>query len=485
MIRSKFIDLLATFTPHEVKEFDRFVNSLYFNKNKDVSRLFDLIKEFHPSLDSESLTKENLFRDLYPGQKYNDARIRNLLSNLYKLGEKFLQQIAFEEDSFSQKLTLSKELNTRKLSKLFTSTVKELNTELKNSKIDNDYYIKQHNLENEVVEFFATGDQTIKAHHHLIKSAHYNFFNFLVRYFKMKLSLLTGMEFYKPDFDENSITLRDDLINEESIIKEIEKNHSKDNELILVYYYGLQVFKDVENETGFKKMKKLALGMMDKVSYKEKFSLYNCLENACARRINAGKSNYVKELFEIQKARVEAGIFSYTEEKTFHPSAFRNIVNMAINMKEFDWAEDFINKYKSFLHPKDRGNISALSMTILEFNRGNYEKGLEQITKVNLGNFIYKIEVRSLMLMLYYELGYIEEALNLINSFKQFLINDKSLSENQKKRSENFLKAVSFLVKIKSGTKDRVNGYFGKEIERENMIGYKSWLIKKTEELAA
>ena len=154
-------------------------------------------------------------------------------------------------------------------------------------------------------------------------------------------------------------------------------------------------------------------------------------------------------------------------------------------MKEFQWAENFINKYKSFLHPKDRKNISAHCMAILEFNRENYEKGLEHITKVNLENFIYKIEVRSLFLMFYYELNYIEEALNLINSFKQFLINDKSLSENQKKRSENFLKAVGSLVKIKSGANTKINGYVRKEIENENIIGYKPWLMQKTKELAA
>src|ERR1700674_5401958 len=90
MLKSNLIEAFRTFTPKEMKEFGEFVNSPYFNKNKNVKKLFDVIKKYYPSLNSDKLNKESVFAKIYTGERYKDSTMRLLMFYLYEVVEKFL-----------------------------------------------------------------------------------------------------------------------------------------------------------------------------------------------------------------------------------------------------------------------------------------------------------------------------------------------------------------------------------------------------------
>ena len=69
-MKSRLISLLSTFDQREIKQFKKFVNSEYFNTDKKISELLNLVV-------SSSLKKETLddkvqvafYNKLYPGNK--------------------------------------------------------------------------------------------------------------------------------------------------------------------------------------------------------------------------------------------------------------------------------------------------------------------------------------------------------------------------------------------------------------------------------
>jgi hypothetical protein len=112
MHKSKFIDIVKTFSRDELKQFKDFVNSPYHNSNKNVIKIYDIIRKHVPEFSSAFLEKENLFRAIYPGKKYNDTVMRILSSDLLSLAEEFL--ILNRSQNFRLRLlTLLEELRDR------------------------------------------------------------------------------------------------------------------------------------------------------------------------------------------------------------------------------------------------------------------------------------------------------------------------------------------------------------------------------------
>ena len=53
MQKSSALEIIRTFTPGDTVRFEDFLKSLYFNKNSNVMRLFELIKKHSPEYNSD------------------------------------------------------------------------------------------------------------------------------------------------------------------------------------------------------------------------------------------------------------------------------------------------------------------------------------------------------------------------------------------------------------------------------------------------
>ena len=68
MLKSKVIEILRTLSADELKLFREFIRSPYHNKNKNVISLFEIIRKFSPSFNDPNLTKEKVFKKIFPGK---------------------------------------------------------------------------------------------------------------------------------------------------------------------------------------------------------------------------------------------------------------------------------------------------------------------------------------------------------------------------------------------------------------------------------
>src|SRR5260221_5206865 len=100
----KIIKVLQKFTPEEMKQFGYFVHSPFHNRVKSITRLFEIIKKFHPEFKSRFLNKEYLYKRITGKEDYNDAVMRNLFSDLYKLSSEFIAVSRFRENKKMMKL---------------------------------------------------------------------------------------------------------------------------------------------------------------------------------------------------------------------------------------------------------------------------------------------------------------------------------------------------------------------------------------------
>ena len=80
MKNSKLISLLKSFSENELKEFRKFIDSSFFNKEgKYVLRFYNEVRKHYPDFTNASLERKNLFEKLYPGKSYDDVINRKLI----------------------------------------------------------------------------------------------------------------------------------------------------------------------------------------------------------------------------------------------------------------------------------------------------------------------------------------------------------------------------------------------------------------------
>lgn len=128
MKNTQLIDLLATFSPEEMKGLGDYVQSPFFNKRQAPMALYKALCPMHPTF--AGLKWEKVFRKAFPDKPtYSDTYLRNVLSDLCTLAEHFLGQQAAQPSPLFMGDSISQLLRKRQF-KLAECRLKDMATQL-------------------------------------------------------------------------------------------------------------------------------------------------------------------------------------------------------------------------------------------------------------------------------------------------------------------------------------------------------------------
>ena len=91
MKNTQLIKLLRTFDQKEIKRFREFISSPFFNKNKNVTKLFEIIRKIYPDFEQEKFTKE-FFDPIYNIQGTESWRTWQLKIYILPENEKLFEK---------------------------------------------------------------------------------------------------------------------------------------------------------------------------------------------------------------------------------------------------------------------------------------------------------------------------------------------------------------------------------------------------------
>ncbi|MCI5082515.1 MAG: hypothetical protein MRY78_12525, partial [Saprospiraceae bacterium] len=91
MYHSKLLELVRKLDGYQLNRLEDFLQSPYFNKNETIQQLFQLVRAGMEAEASEALDKEQIFGLLFPGKKFQPARLNYLANQLFQLTEQFLK----------------------------------------------------------------------------------------------------------------------------------------------------------------------------------------------------------------------------------------------------------------------------------------------------------------------------------------------------------------------------------------------------------
>lgn len=483
MLKSKVIVVLKTFSADEIKSFRNYLRSPIHNTNKKVIKLYELIKKHHPGLDSTNIQKELLYKKLYPGKKYSDIVMRILISDLLRLSEEFLAYQRYSKEFFAEKSFLLEELKERKLESLFYRHIKESEQYLdKDGTMNYSYFLNRFNIESAKVNYLIASDKQDRSGSAKASQGEYLVDFVLVNGLNILQELHELKEVLNVKHNFSLIEIFFNNLNVDNVINELKLNEYKYYPVIEIYYNLYRFSKNVKSNEHFFRLKNSIVDNLKLFDDEEKFNLLLGLESCAITRIRIGMDKGQEDLMEVYELILSQKVFSGSNRKFMQANLFRNIFYTAVILKKYDWAEKFAGEFSDYLVPEQKQDMYNYTIALLSFEREEYSKAIEYISKVNYSFFVFKYEAKILMLKIYYELKLFEQVLSLIDSFSHFLAKNKSVSEINKEPFNIFLKFIKQLVKLNSNLKkeDKFKSIeLLKQAESSEHFISKRWIIEK------
>ena len=478
MKSDKICVLLSKFSKEELKSFEKLIISPYFGHRRNLTGYLGLLKKYHPDFD---ITHEEFFGKLYPGAVFNERKLKNLAAELVKLADEFLVHNYIRLNEEESEKFLSIQYKDKKLEKLFLKKQSELSLKAEgklfnsfdcfndiegHEKLLSAYYV-EHNKFDKYVKAWSdyTGHFTV---------------SFIVRYLRAYTDNIVLKMGYGLSVDDPVFNLFIECMDFEKLIKLTESKNYGNIWLIRVYYYGYLAFSDLKDNSYYELYRDEFYRNINRFSRLEKHFLFSSLTD-----IHLMKRSYIrnlpqKEIFEIHKRMIEEEAYSPAKDEFMDIVLYRNILLLSLELRELEWVDYFVRTYTEKLSPKFRESSGNFANAWLYFEKGEFEKALRFINKVNFDFYMYKVDVRLLMLGIYYELELYDQAFSLVDSFKHFAAEGPEVKKQARRRDIKF-----YLILLKAKTSGDLSDVdlMIDELNIDSKHVFKNWILRKAEEL--
>jgi hypothetical protein len=475
---SKAIILLKTFSKEEFKSYGLFVRSPYFNKENIQINLYCLLRKYYPDFNSPELEKEKIYSALYPGRRYNDGAMRNIISDSLKLGERFLAIQKFQSDNYKSDYYLLEELRVRKLRNHFLNRKNKAENEIEKRILKDElYYDRKIDILRLYARFLRETETTFIQRNKVLQETS----DLLAVSCLMKLLYYNT---YMLTVQTNVTDVKYRLNFADEIDSFLEKQGKHFYELPYIKGYRLS-FKLVqtEEEKYFYSLRDF-LGVNIQVIQKSEIKdIYTVLENYCYKKVTQGEVAFIKEQFNLYKQSVESG--NYTNMGFIPSTFFMSIVVIGFKAGEFEWTKNFIKNYINEVREDLRENTFNFCEALKYYWEKKYEDSLNRLSKVTTEEFGFKQNIKSLTLQIYYEINETEPFYSHIDAYKHFILNNKLVHERVREQVNNYINFSKKLFDIKNlPVKDEAGlVMLKKEISDSHSLINKIWLLDKADEI--
>lgn len=485
MNNHKIFDWLRSFDESYLKSFRDFVDSPYFNSNKKVRVLFEIIYSTKPDFSGKKLETKNLLSKLFPGkEKTSEQALKNLFSEISGLIKEFIIHNGLQRNEYFRESLYLDELFY--LSK-YSEGVKHSNNLIAKFKKDElfspqyfDTYTKAiSNLSRCLYlegRSFETEELSLKSYEIFILKFIYDFIDL-----KNSVAMYdaSGNAIVIPEF----ITKFQNSFNLSEIIDSLKKYNPSYAGILDVYSDMDEMLATEDNSEVFLQLKQKLFENIDKVSYEEKYFLYTLITNNVYANLGATKPEYYKDAFEIVKFFLDKGVYLYPGSPYMLTLNYENIETCSSFARDSEWTEKFLNDYKKYLNPELKEMVYHKTMASFKLGIRNFDEALIHINSYKATDTYEKVYIKFYIIIIFYEKGDLERSLYELDALLHFLnYNDEKLPKNLLTVLENTMPALRKVIYAKANNKKLDYADFKKYKNAPN-IYFKNWIIKKMEEL--
>jgi len=483
--KSNLIQLLKTFSKNEIKEFDKFIRSPFFNNRNEVTKYFTMLKKYYPLFNHQDFSKGKIHTKLYPGKKYKDNDMRRLSSGLFKLSEDFLALSNFNRYEYPYSTHLLESLTGHGQDELFLKTYNNIMGKFNNKKISDKTFEIKRVYENLFIGHNDYMSRFFSVASNCMDKGIYDILIFFSRLPLDYAEILGNSDTYNYEPKQNLIEKFVLNFNFEGFLKDINFTQNKFLKVLPVYVYQLLLVQYLDIEDYFYQYKSAVLEHRNILSDSELNMHFSNLNDYCVNKINHGNNKFLQEAYEICNFMIEEQLIFF-ENNFFQIVSFSNIVDNCLGAGKIEFVEKFIEGYGDKLAPDVKKDMLSLCHARVYFEKNEIEKALDEINKVKYVQPPIQLWVKFLLSKIYYEMNYTEQLYSHIDTFRHYINNNKLFNEERRNRISRYLNILNKLIKLKAEPKleelNQIKLYLN---DKNNIMNcrYKDWLLEKISEL--
>ncbi len=470
---NKLISLIAAFSTEEQREASLFLASPYFNKSKDLARLF---REICKRLDKQhSLEKESVWNRLWPNKEYNDTRFRKFCSDLLRLLQSFVtlhelqQQAHIKEQLYLQAIG---RLEPKKLVEgILRNWDKSTAEYQQNMRESSHKYLHLHLLERQRFDLADYDRRTFDRSNLEMIIDHLDVFYMaekLKSYNSANSTAFSRFHKYQIRFIPQ-------------IIQFIDENPAYLNyPPLAIHYYNYRMEAQPDQDAFYEAFREKLFLLTTDFRASELQQLYQTALNYSSRKINAGKTAYLKEYLKVYKHALEReAVF---EDGFLDPLQFKNTILIALRDGQFDWTKNYIEVYQQRIAEVHRENAVNYNYATLYFYQKDYDKALDYLRGVEYENITYNLNAKAMLLAIYYETDAFDALESLFDAISAYLNRHKEIPAHPRKAFRNLVSLTRRLTRLIPGDKKALEKIEA-DIRAADPVASQNWLLEKAQEL--
>ena len=478
MEKSTLVEILRTFTKEELAAFSDFSASPYFNKKSNVTKLFESLKKFAPLYPPEKISKEEIWKKVFPGKKYNYGIMKNLIFDLNKLAVKFLELENYSARIIEQELCQLEAFRYKNLKQLYIKRAADTMKNLGARPLDNQSHLYRYMLYSSEMSYldyemlFEKGDTD---YHSVINDS--LLLNYCTNQIYHGINNLQYAHNRKASLNSEIHLKALRLLDESGL-------HDPYAEILKFLYIA---FSGPGSREDYENLKQSFFRNYRKCSETVQYDLAVAMINFCRNNAQRGNSEFIKDEFIYIKLLIGDSLYKSTKISWIDQYLFMQAVMAACRAGEFEWAERFITERSSELLDSVKEQYTNMAYITLNLRRGRFHDALQYISRVKNVDKGDKLNIKVFEFNAYYELNYYDELKALADTTHHLLRSDRLFSQEEKEHFKEYVKAITWLMEYKCGSdKNKGNRELLQKTEKfveERKIRNKLWLLQKIEEL--
>ncbi|MEM7368926.1 MAG: hypothetical protein AAF587_10045 [Bacteroidota bacterium] len=471
MHNSKLIHILSVLNPEELKRLYKFLKSPYYNANPHLIKLYKILRVDHPHFSSPTLSKERVFRKLFPDNAYNHAKLLNLMSDLTALVRTYLQHLQLETEAHTQEhLLLAAYASRPEAYELFVRQADKTQDHLHQlSHQSPTYHERLFRLNKLSLSHPKTDKFSLSKSQYEDSLYHLDCW-----YIQEKLLLSCEVKAReKPLSEHYDIWLAEQL---RSKSEEYQMNHPTTR----AYLDILDLLQGGE-ESVYYQLKQLFLSSFAQFSPIEKQNILQSLINYTIQQGNQGQRPFVRENFELYQFGLSKQLF--LEQGILDDMIYLSIVNIALRVGESSWCLDFIQSHHSLLPEGKQKDAHALATALWHYRQQQTGETIQLLRQLDFKNVYYQIQARVLLIKVYVETiqqdsENIELVISLSQAFERYIRRNKTISATNRTALLNFTLIVRRLAKFRDriGTEGQSVNKIKQELQAMGSVYNRNWL---------
>ncbi len=466
MQKSVLTEIMLSLSKKEVRDLNKWLQSPSHNQREDVVKLFDYLSKNMERYE-EAYEKAAAWKAVFSNQPYDDAFMRQVMHFLLKAIEEYLVFTDIVSDQVQFQVVLMRAYRSRKLEKSYRQALR-----MGRSQLENQQYRDKHYLLN---KFYIEQEYSQQAN--IVQNASANLQEtadslerwFIAEKLQNAHAMLAHQKVYKTaKYDQGML---------DEILGYIESKKLFGEPTIAAQYYAYKTITNPGEVEHFDNLEKLIHEKSTGIfTIAETRDLYLKALNYCAVKVNLGELEYCRKALKFFRSGVEKGFLLENDQITRY--TFGNAVAFAIKVDEFEWAVQFIDRFKHHLDEKERNSIVNFNLSRVYFEQGDYNKAQDMLTKFEYDDMLFNIIAKSMLLKIYYEKEEFDAFESLLESMRTYLQRKEALDPARKAAYKNMISLMKKLLHLNIFSKPQKEK-FKETVLKTNPLAEREWLLEQ------